>query len=75
MVEHRLAKARVAGSNPVSRSNHISFVSRDTLLSSCVRRGRLYLVPPVEMVVPTSLCTTDMLEIAAASVEEAVRDG
>ena len=37
--------------------------------------GRLYLVPPVEMVVPTSLCTTDMLEIAAASVEEAVRDG
>ena len=26
MVEHRLAKARVAGSNPVSRSNFINYL-------------------------------------------------
>ena len=72
MVEHRLAKARVAGSNPVSRSN-IQSSFRDAFLSPCMQAGVHYSAPQSESFPPQVVQTTDMIDVTFASVEEAVR--
>ncbi len=72
MVEHRLAKARVAGSNPVSRSKYSVFFSR-CLPLPVHHDGDHYSVSLSECFPPQVVQTTDMIDVTFASVEEAVR--
>ena len=74
MVEHRLAKARVAGSNPVSRSNNQSS-SQAAVRSPCIIMGAI-----TQFSVSRSDCfplqvvqSLDMIDVTFASAEEAVR--
>ena len=72
MVEHRLAKARVAGSNPVSRSKYSVFFSR-CLPLPVHHDGDHYSVSLSECFPPQVVQTTDLIDVTFASVEEAVR--
>ena len=62
MVEHRLAKARVAGSNPVSRSN-IQSSSQDACLSPYSLEGHQYALPRSECFPPQVVQTADMIDV------------
>ena len=71
MVEHRLAKARVAGSNPVSRSKFSVFFSR-CLPSPVHHDGDHYSASRSECFPLQIVQTTDMIDVTFALVEEAV---
>jgi hypothetical protein len=62
VVEHRLAKARVAGSNPVSRSN-IQSSSQDAFLSPDTMEGNHYPLPRSECFPPQVGQTADMIDV------------
>ena len=71
MVEHRLAKARVAGSNPVSRSKYSVFFF-GCLPSPVDHDGGHYSASWSECFPPQIVQTTDMIDVTFAPVEEAV---
>jgi hypothetical protein len=72
VVEHRLAKARVAGSNPVSRSS-IQSSSQDAPHRPLHHDGGHRTVSLLECFSSQTVQTADIIDVTVASVEEAVR--